>query len=75
MSHHIEVAARDDNCWITLTVWALKGVMFAACALAFSGMWLLFDQPVDGAEWGWLALRGVVCAALFIGFSLLYERR
>ncbi|WP_194819579.1 hypothetical protein [Nocardia sp. XZ_19_385] len=61
--------------WITLTAWAVQAVMFAACALAFSGMWLLFDPPVDGAEWGWLGLRGAVFAALFIGSSLLYERR
>ncbi|MEU8901002.1 hypothetical protein [Nocardia sp. NPDC048505] len=59
----------------TLTLWAVQAVMFTACALAFSGLWLLFDPPVDGVEWGWLGLRGAIFAALFIGCSLLYERR
>ncbi|MEV0251378.1 hypothetical protein AB0H76_32625 [Nocardia sp. NPDC050712] len=66
---------RDDNFMVRVTLWTLQAIVFAACALAFSGMWLLFDRPVDGVEWAWLGLRGAVFATLFIGFSLRYERR
>ncbi|MFC9897360.1 hypothetical protein ACFVMC_27035 [Nocardia sp. NPDC127579] len=59
----------------TVIIWAGYAVLFAVCALGFSGLTLLFEWPADGGEWGWLAGRGALFGALFVGATLFTKRR